>query len=438
VRGGGRRPGTCADPSLKLGGDSYDRVVQGPADRVLADRYTGEPEDDGGGGAGGAAVDPPDADPPQPVFPMDPWLAPDSALQRCLDQVRDTKKGRTTPYKALRFAIVDLTGDVTHPRYAAVAGEKETSIDSMAKLGVFVAAYLLRDQVRTAAALLPDEKKEKVLKRINAAWKPYWETRVDGRPKDSPKIEKIFEINLGGPEHWQVRFQWEPKGEDTMNDLGHSSAAAQADFRSRLELMMRWSSNEAASACITDLGFQAINSLLADAGFFEMNQGGGLWLSKLYAKDGFWGRRDPAGGGTVHGGTARAVAEVLTLMAQDRLVRPGVAAEMRRIMSAGQEHGYGSWIVNAIGAADDPGVAAGATPAKRKVDRFVAKVGLYGDRLSDCALIDRTTADDQALQYIMVVLNCPDEATMNEISVLLDDCVLAQHPPPPPQPAPNP
>lgn len=68
----------------------------------------------------------------------------------------------------------------------------------------------------------------------------------------------------------------------------------------------------------------------------------------------------------------------------------------------------------------------------------MAKVGLYGDRLSDCALMDRITADGQALQYIMVVLNCPDETTMNEISVLLDDCILAQHPPPPPQPAPNP
>ena len=31
-----------------------------------------------------------------------------------------------------------------------------------------------------------------------------------------------------------------------------------------------------------------------------------------------------------------------------------------------------------------------------------------------------------------------DVTTMNEISVLLDDCILAQHPPPPPQPAPNP
>jgi hypothetical protein len=50
VRRGGRRPGTCAGPSLRLGGDGYDRVVQGPADRVLADRYTGEPGDDGGGG----------------------------------------------------------------------------------------------------------------------------------------------------------------------------------------------------------------------------------------------------------------------------------------------------------------------------------------------------------------------------------------------------
>lgn len=322
--GGDRSPVTCAGPYLTLG-DDYDRVVRGPADRVLADRYTAEPGEDGGGG-GGTAVDAPDVDPPQPVFPMDPWLVPDSALQRCLDKVRDTKKGNTTPYRALRFALVDLTGDVTNPRYAAVGGEKQTSIDSMAKLGVFVAAYLLRDQVRTAAALLRDEKKEKVLKRLNAAWKPYWETRIDGRPKNSPKIEEIFEINLGGPEHWQVRFKWEPKGENTMNDLGHSPAAGQVDFRNRLELMMRWSSNEAASACMTDLGFQAINSLLADAGFFEMNQGGGLWLSKLYAKDGFWGRRDPAGGRTVHGGTARAVAEVLTLMAQDRLVRPGVAA----------------------------------------------------------------------------------------------------------------
>lgn len=81
---------------------------------------------------------------------------------------------------------------------------------------------------------------------------------------------------------------------------------------------------------------------------------------------------------------------------------------------------------------------AGGTPAKRQVDRYVAKVGLYGDRLSDCALIDRTTADGQALQYIMVVLNCPDDTTMNEMSVLLDDCILAQHPPSPPQPTPNP
>jgi hypothetical protein len=412
-------------------GDGYDRVVRGPADRVLADRYTGGPGDDAAGG-GGTAVDAPDVDPPQPVFPMDPWLVSDSALQRCVDDVGKIKK-----YSALRFALVDLTGDVTNPRYAAWQGEKQTAIDSMAKLGVLVAAYLLRDQVRTAAALLRDEKKEKVLKRINAAWKPYWEARIDGRPKDSPKLEKIFEISLGGPEHWQVRFRWEPIGENTMNVLGHSADAANVAFRNRLELMMRWSSNEAASACMTDLGFQAVNSLLADAGFFEMNRGGGLWLSKLYGKDIFWGRSDPVRGGTVQGGTARAVAEVLTLMAQDRLVRPGVAAEMRRIMSAGQEYGYISSIVDAIEQENDPRVPEGGTPTKRKVDRYVAKVGLL-NRVSDCALMDRTTADGQALQYIMVVLNCPDDPTLNKISVLLDDCILAQHPPLPPQPAPNP
>jgi hypothetical protein len=400
-------------------GDDYDRVVRGPADRVLADRYTGEPGDDGAGG-GGTAVEAPAVDPPQPVFPMDPWLEPDSALQACLAKVAAIEK-----YKGLRFALVDLTGDVTNPRYAHVGGEKQTSIDSMAKLGVFAAAYLLRDQVRTAAALLRGEKKEKVLKRLNAEWKPYWEARIDGRPKDSPKLEKIFEVDLGGPEHWQVRFKWEPIGENMMNDLGHSADAGNVAFRNRLELMMRWSSNAAASACMTDLGFQAVNSLLADAGFFEMNRGGGLWLSKLYGRDVYWGRRDPAGGGTVQGGTARAIAEVLTLMAQDRLVRPGVAAEMRRIMSAGQGHGYGSWIVNAIEAKG------------RQVNRYVAKVGLFG-RVSDCALMDRTTADGQALQYIMVVLNSPDDATMKDVSVLLDDCILAQHPPPAPQQPPVP
>jgi Beta-lactamase enzyme family len=317
-----------------------------------------------------------------------------------------------------------------HPRYAGAGDQRQTTIDSMAKLAVFVAAFILRDQVRAAATRLKDEKKEKVLKRIASAWKPFWETRFPDRPADSPKIEKVFSINLGGPEHWQIRFDWDPKGEDELHGLAHSSAAEKVSYRDRLELMMRWSSNEAATGCIDGLGFQALNSLLEDAGFFDVRKGGGLWVSRAYAPDSSWGRRDPAGGGTNQGGTARAVAEVLTLMAQDRLVRAGVAAEMRRFMSRdGAAHGYGSWIVNAITAADEPGTPSGGTPVKRRVGSWVAKVGLF-TKLADCAVLERITADDRTLRYIAVVLNCPDEDTLNKVSVKLDDCILAMHPAP--------
>lgn len=405
-----------------MSGDGYDRVVQAPVDRVLADRVTGSPGEEDGAGGGGVAT--PDVDPPQAVFAIDPQLAADQALQGCLEAVHKERK-----FKDLRLALVDLTDDVMHPRYAGVGDQKQTTIDSMAKLAVFVAACLLRDQVRAAATRLRDEKKEKVLKRIASAWKPIWETRFPDRPADSPKIEKMFSINLGGPEHWQIRFDWDPKGENELHGLAHSSDAASVSYRDRLELMMRWSSNEAATGCIESLGFQALNSLIEDAGFFDVRKGGGLWVSRSYAKDSSWGRRDPAGGGTNQGGTARAVAEVLTLMAQDRLVRAGVAAEMRRFMSRdGQAHGYGSWIVNAIKSANEPGTPSSRTPVKRRVGSWVAKVGLF-TKLADCALMERITADDRTLRYIAVVLNCPDEETMNQVSVKLDDCILAMHTP---------
>jgi hypothetical protein len=448
-----------------MAADHYDqvvaagnRVVDGLADRVLADRVTVAALGQGSGPAGpgpaggpgttgvaGGAAQPttPPIDPPVPVLALDPWFTMDAALQSCLEKVRDLEVGGKFPYRSLQMALVDMTEpELRRPKYAGVNDRIQSQVDDIARLGLMFAAFQLRDLVRTAVSAMDLSSARGVLQDIESAWQPVWEKRFPNRKSDAPKYDRIFKVSQLGAQQWTASFTEDARRDDgILNGIAAAGSGENVDFTSRLNLMLRWNDNAAARGIQRDLGFQTTNALIEDAGFFDASRGGGLWLSKHYGINEQWGGGDPVSAKTVQGTTARAVAELLTLLAQDRLVRATTNRDIWKFMSSSRSGtlGNGDWIVNAVDAATDPDapVVPGATPAKRTVDGWLGLTSVFGSRFGDCALVRRVSPFGFNLQYCAVVLGASSVATIEQVAVKLDDCIRAQHPkPPPPPPAP--
>ena len=124
-------------------------------------------------------------------------------------------------------------------------------------------------------------------------------------------------------------------------------------FASNLGKMIGASDNDAAHACIAQVGFMTIASVLIQSGLADARRGGGLWIrSNYFVCDGTKtltppGKRPrkecvrrarathsyaPFGGQAWNGATAGSLIAFFTLLATDRLVDAASTAEMRALL----------------------------------------------------------------------------------------------------------
>ena len=109
-----------------------------------------------------------------------------------------------------------------------------------------------------------------------------------------------------------------------------------------LNAMIRVSDNAAATRMIDRLGGLArVNEVLRDPryGFYDQEEGGGLWVGKRYAKRG--PRLPDPLNGISHGATVTQVCRFYYQLATGRLISPGASNEMLQILAEpGIEHKF--------------------------------------------------------------------------------------------------
>ena len=111
-----------------------------------------------------------------------------------------------------------------------------------------------------------------------------------------------------------------------------AAADLPSEIRRDLGLMIKASSNEAASRFSRSLGLTNIQQVLSSHGFYDVCQGGGLWMGKHYGED---GARvvDPVGGHS-HAATVRQLVRFYALLEQGKLLSPEVCRVMREIFES--------------------------------------------------------------------------------------------------------
>jgi len=103
--------------------------------------------------------------------------------------------------------------------------------------------------------------------------------------------------------------------------------------RSTLELMIRHSSNRAATQIMHRVGKESIAEVLVSPRYrlYDPQHNGGLWVGKDYAKGGLW-RRDPLRN-LSHAATAMQVARFYYLLETGQLVSPEHSEKMKEILA---------------------------------------------------------------------------------------------------------
>jgi beta-lactamase class A len=104
------------------------------------------------------------------------------------------------------------------------------------------------------------------------------------------------------------------------------------ETRHELSLMIKLSSNEAATKFSRELGLRQIQQVLNSYHFYDTNRGGGLWVGKHYGQS---GERigDPIGDNS-HAATIRQLLRFYLLLEQGKLVSPEASRAMRAIFAA--------------------------------------------------------------------------------------------------------
>jgi hypothetical protein len=363
------------------------RTVDEPSERVLQDRFTDSGDDSDGSGGGG------DPDSPSPYSTrIDPGLVMAPAkhpLRLGLDML-----GRDKAFSHLRLAVADLTDDPMRPVYTGYRDTEQAQADSMAKLALLPAAFGLREAARAAARSIPID--QHFLARLDKRWAH--EIQRSFRPgKDAknsrPRLDQILVATAG-----------------TSGGPGNVSFTNR--FREQLVGALQAGTDKAAASCVQALGFPYLNAAVEAAGFYS--RGKGLWVSLDYGGV----RWDPQFTGHQQATTARALVELLVLVAQERLVAPGLGTEMRAVMSTSEKGGLHSFLADGIMgrlAPDDAGRL-----------RYASKIGVL-TRVSDCAFIERTSDRGTPLAFVAFAQNGASAEEIERAGVAIENCVLLAH-----------
>ena len=379
------------DPDDHRAVSDAQRAVDGPAARVLEDRYT-DWEDPSGGGGGGVVATIPSPYPTR-VDPGFVYANSKHPLRIALDVV-----SRQKAYSHLKLALVDLTKDPKKPDYAGYSDDQQMYVASTAKLAILTPALALREAVRGAADAIQAKDDVAFFKELNKAWSSEFR-RFSRGGKDVnnsvPVLSRIFTAKRAkDSDPFTIDFTQRQGGAD--------------GFLEDMKWSLKSSVNSSSARCIRDLGFPYIFGVNKSAGFFTTK---GLWVSLDYGGK-HW---DPSFTGSGQAATARSLAALLALVAQDRLVRPGLAAELRTLMA-----GEGQWASSDL----ESGIMARLPDAEKAKIEMQGKVGYEGGTFGDCAILRRKGPKDLKLAYIAVVLGGRSHDEVKLAGSALDDCVL--------------
>jgi Beta-lactamase enzyme family len=329
----------------------------------------------------------------------------------------------------LTVALVDLT-DPSVPVYAGIRDEETVFIASMAKIEALYAAFELRKQLQDAISAVPTSiPVANLIAEVRRTWQPLLDaTKPNDRAAFNgfPSLAEIFDITPSGSS-WSVQFT-------TKGDIGTLSNAEFAQwpllngkfgFRELLELMARFSNNDASARCITALSYEYIHGALTNAGLYNQATGG-LWLGApyphkpgaalteaLWATEPLNNERNQSRKYQV--GSARAAATMFTLLGQGKLVDAAASGEMLDMLNTGTN----DFIKNAL------------TNASRDVNSIRTKIGVI-DKLywSQTSLVERNLVDHgKPIRYVISILNNNAPFLLTKATIEpLDQCILNRHP----------
>jgi beta-lactamase class A len=190
-------------------------------------------------------------------------------------------------------------------------------------------------------------------------------------------------------------FERAAKGQMTLDE----------ETREKLALMIRNSSNEAATEMLNKVGKAWLANLLQSPRYrlYDPKRNGGLWVGKEYSKAGAW-KRDPLHN-LSHGATALQVARFYYLLQTGRLVSPEISRQMKTILG-------------------DPAINHKFVKGIKSVypdSRIYRKSGTWGEYHADSAIIEH-----DGRRYIAVALakNPQGGQWLSELIVALDNLVF--------------
>ncbi|MBD0694651.1 hypothetical protein [Streptomyces sp. CBMA123] len=266
-----------------------------------------------------------------PLFtgPVDDPLAFNNnpPMQDALDTTRQQLSDAGTPtVDDLAVIVVALTGfegGLNHP-WAAIRDQDECYSASLLKTSAMYTAFDLRasaDQLATDQALTawPD-----IEAALEATFDPDIATHTPSQINTSTTLRA--EDKNRRPDYSAVLQLGAPGGDFTVDFTAAQVAA--------LEDMMVQQNDPGATTTIHGLGYPYLDGKLADGGLFDGASSQGLWLAGDYA--GIWpAARIPCVNDvdTAQGTTARQLARLLTLLADDKLVGPTSSQGMKALMA---------------------------------------------------------------------------------------------------------
>lgn len=367
---------------------------------------------------------------PYPDYPRDPAL--DAAVKRI---------GSLSQFSRLGIALVDLTSPPDGLPYGGYNDERNLFIASTAKLIPMCAAFqLLRavydalsGVVRGAGETGPEIVNQASSQLRTLTWSAYW----NRFPKDQPNLAQILAVSPdSNGTGWQVWFKqtgqsWPPVKNPVEAPL---SDVRGLGFWERLQLMVGASNDCAAMLCIKDIGFQFVNGLMEKAGFFDAQKNLGLWLGAAYSipcnnTSSKWAR--VPGPGTFPNdtgfeiGSARALAKLLTLIDQGKLVGKMASTLMLGLMSkqSGPGSSTRSFFLEGLQQPPQP------RPPLSGLSVF-SKLGMAPSANSDAAIIERDLRPGTTIRYAAVGLGEPSNLNgqlLGQLIWQLDACIAARH-----------
>jgi beta-lactamase class A len=190
-------------------------------------------------------------------------------------------------------------------------------------------------------------------------------------------------------------FERAAKGQMTLDE----------DTREKLALMIRNSSNQAATEMLNKVGKAWLANLLQSPRYrlYDPQKNGGLWVGKEYSKAGAW-KRDPLHH-LSHGATALQVARFYYLLQTGRLVSPELSRQMKTILG-------------------DPAINHKFVKGLKSVypdSRIYRKSGTWGEYHADSAIIEH-----DGRRYIAVALAKSPQGGqwLSELIVAMDNLVF--------------